>query len=315
MHTICFMLDLSAINSLLITGTNGFVGRSLIDQIASLSRDSLPGRLILLTRHGLEFDLPANLWEISTVLERDLTKDWMLNQEVSHLINLAADGSKSPYSPEASKNFSSIVNNLVSWISTFQDPPRVFHASSGACSGYIPINVDKEFSNLKNNFVQNRLQAELDLKRASENIGFELSIGRLFSFSGTHLISKNHYAISNFINAAKKSRLINVTGDPNTVRSYLHQESLANWLLTSLVSQNAFTDLQIGSSQPVTIRELAEFIAESTSSELNYASDPIPGDIYLPDNQETQDKLGVIEGKGWKTAVLEMLIPENEGHQ
>ena len=99
------MLDLSAINSLLITGTNGFVGRSLIDQIASLNRDSLPGRLILLTRHGLEFDLPVNLSEISTVLERDLTKDWMLDQDVSHLINLAADGSKSPYSPEANKIF------------------------------------------------------------------------------------------------------------------------------------------------------------------------------------------------------------------
>ena len=172
MHRICSMLDLSAINSLLITGTNGFVGRSLIDQIASLNRDSLPGRLMLLTRHGLEFDLPVNLSEISIVLERDLTKDWMLNQEVSHLINLAADGSKSPYSPEASKNFSSIVSNLVSCISTFQNLPRVFHASSGACFGYLPINADKEFSNPKTNFVQNRLQAELDLKRASDNFGF-----------------------------------------------------------------------------------------------------------------------------------------------
>ena len=307
------MLDLSGIKSLLITGSNGFVGRSIIDHLASLKSHALPDRLILLTRHGLEISLPENLREISTVLERDLTKDWVIDQEVSHVINLAADGSKSPYSVEANKTFSSIVSNLVSWITTHQDPLRIFHASSGACSGYVPMYTAKEFSNPKTSFVQNRLEAEINLKRASSDLGFELSIGRLFTFAGSHLISKNQYAISNFINSAKKSKLIKVTGDPSTVRSYMYQDSLAIWILTSLVSQNSHTDLQIGSSQAVTIRELAEFIAESTSSDVDYASDPTPADIYLPNNKETRDKLGVVEGKSWKPAVLEMLNLENEG--
>jgi nucleoside-diphosphate-sugar epimerase len=307
------MLDLSGINSLLITGTNGFVGRSVIDHIASLDRDFQPARLLLLTRYGLNFSLPGNLSERSTVLEGDLTEEWMLGQDVSHVVNLAADGSKSPYSLEASNIFSSIVSNLVSWISTFQDPPRVFHASSGACSGYVPMDVAKEFSNPKTSFVQNRLESERNLERASSDLGFELSIGRLFTFAGSHLTSKNQYAISNFINSAKKSKLINVTGDPETVRSYMHQDTLAKWILTALVSQNLHTDLQIGSGQAVTIRELAEFIAECTSSDIDYASEPTPGDIYLPNNEETRDKLRVTEGKSWKLSVLEMLNLENEG--
>lgn len=307
------MLDLSGVNSLLITGSNGFVGRSIIDHVASLKSNYLPRRLVLLTRNGLNFSLPENLSQITTVVERNLVNKWTIDQEVSHVINLAADGSKSPYSVEASKTFSSIVSNLVSWISTYQNPPRVFHASSGACSGYVPMDVAKEFSNPKTSFVQNRIESEINLKSASIDLGFELSIGRLFTFAGSHLTSKNQYAISNFINSAKKSKLINVTGDPETIRSYMHQDSLAKWILTALVSQNSHTDLQIGSSQSVTIRELAEFIAENTSSDIDYSSDPTPGDIYLPNNEETRDKLRVTEGKSWKLSVLEMLNLENEG--
>lgn len=307
------MLDLSRINSLLITGTNGFVGRSIVDQIALLNQDFLPGRLLLLTREGLNFSLPSNLGKISTILERDLTKDWMLDREVSHVINLAAEGTKSPYSEDANQIFSAIVTNLVSWFSSFQNPPRLFHASSGACNGLTPLDGSSQMSKSKAIFVQNRLKAEMNLERASNELGFELSIGRLFAFSGKHLISKNQYAISDFIKSAKNSKLINVSGDPNTVRSYLHQEALAHWILSSLVCKNSYTDLQIGSSQPVTIRELAEYIAENTSSEVCYATAPKPGDIYLPNNKATQDRLGVNEGKDWKRAVLEMLNPENEG--
>lgn len=305
--TIYPMVDLSDVRSLLITGTNGFVGRSLVEQIGKLDESNLPGKLYLVTRRGLDFNLPSKLLRITRVLQQDLTVEWNLELQVSHIINLAADGSKFPYSIEANNTFTLIVKNLISWISTFRETPHLFHSSSGACYGYKPIDTISGLTDPKSSFVRNRIQAEDDLKRASEAFDFKLSIGRLFTFSGVNLLNKDRYAISHFIKSGVTSRNILVTGDPNTVRSYLHQNDMANWILAAILHPDSNTDLQIGSNKAVTIRELAEFVAENTSSNLSYSSNPTPGDIYLPNNQETRAKLQVTEGENWKPAVLEMI--------
>ena len=306
------MFNLSAVDSLLITGTNGFVGRSIIDQIAKVDSRQLPKELLLVTRQGLDFDLPISLKDITTVLNHDLTQKWKFDKEVSHVINLAADGSRSPYSTAANNTFTSIVSNLVTWVSTFQKSPRIFHASSGACSGFRPISNSIEASDTKSSFSRNRLAAELTLKKASSDLGFELSIGRLFTFSGVYLLEKRHYAISDFIKSAIATKVIRISGDPNTVRSYLHQDAMANWILQALVCKEPHTNLEIGSSEMVTIRELAEFVAQETSASISFPTEPHYGDIYLPDNEETKDKLGVIEGVNWKIAVQEMINIEGK---
>jgi nucleoside-diphosphate-sugar epimerase len=306
------MFDLSAVESLLITGTNGFVGRSIIDQIAKVDLHLLPHELLLVSRRGLDFDLPITLKPITKILNHDLTQKWKFDQEVSHIINLAADGSRSSYSTTANNTFTSIVTNLVLWVSTFQKSPRIFHASSGACSGIRPLSESSASFNEKSSFAQNRLDAELDLKKASSDFGFELSIGRLFTFAGTHLLAKDQYAITNFIKSAITNNSIEFIGDPNTVRSYLHQDAMANWILQALICKKTYTDLEIGSSEMVTLRELAEFIAHKTSSSIYFPTDPHQGDVYLPNNQETKDKLGVTEGKNWKIAVEEMLSVERK---
>jgi len=309
---IVFMFDLSEVDSLLITGANGFVGRSIIDQIAKLDPQHLPNELLLATRKGLDFDLPTNLMPITMVLNQDLTQKWKFDKEVSHIINLAAKGSGSPYSDKANENFTSIVSNLISWVSTFKKSLRIFHASSGACSGFKPINLVSKTVNTKSSFAQNRLQAEESLIKASSDLGFELSIGRLFTFSGIHLLKRRQYAIVDFIKSAIESNSINITGDPNTVRSYLHQDELANWILAALVCKNPHTNLEIGSSDRVKIKELAEFIAQETSARLTFPKEPYKGDVYLPNNQETKYKLGVVEGTSWKLAVAEMIKAERK---
>lgn len=301
------MLDLSSVNSLLITGSNGFVGRSIVDQIANNDSHQLPNELFLVTRHGIDFDLPPNIAPITKVISHDLTKEWTFNLEVSHIINLAADGSPSSYSTTANEIFTSIVGNLISWTTTLHSAPRIFHASSGVCSGFKPLDNQNFSSNVKSIFAENRLRAESALKKASEDVGFELSIGRLFTFSGNHLLRKSQYAISQFIKSAVSNKTIKVLGDPNTVRSYLHQEEMAKWILSSLVYKEKFSTFEIGSSEAVTIRELAEFTAQETSASLSFASEFEPGDLYLPNNQETMDKLRVAEGKSWKLAVVEMI--------
>ena len=302
------MLNLKGIDSLLITGTNGFVGRSIIDKIASLSQENLPNKLILVTRKGANFELSPKLREITKVLQIDLTQTWNTDVNVSHVINLAADGSENSYSQQANAMFTKIIENLILMIRSQSENVRLFHASSGACFGIKPINPVGHSFNPKAEFIKNRIFAEENLRASSVAMDFELIIGRLFTFSGTHILRKNQYAITDFINSALNSGKIYINGDPGTVRSYLHQDAMATWILKSLSSPHTDMVYQIGSSDAVTLKDLAEFIADETSSILTYSDKPNQGDVYLPDNQFTRTTLGVEEGMGWRSAVKEMIF-------
>lgn len=301
------MLDLSTVESLLITGSNGFVGRSILSQISKLSPSHLPKKLVLVSRAGLDYILPRNLEGITNLVEQDLTKEWLFREKVSHVINLAADGSKNSYSNQANETFLSIVRNLISWVSKMEPKPRVIHASSGACFGRIPLGDAVESTHNKSDFASNRIVAEDSLKSAAEEHNFDLIIGRLFTFSGVFLLTKGQYAISDFVKNGVQGRDLHVHGDPQTVRSYLHQDAMADWILSSLVQKNLDMILQIGSSTSVTIGELAHFVAGKTGVNVRYSQAPAEGDIYLPNNLETRTKLGVEEGLCWQKAVEEMI--------
>ena len=301
------MLNLSEVESLLITGANGFVGRAVVDSISELKTTTLPKQIVLVTRNGINFQLPEKICARTKFVMHDLTKPWPFDLNPSHIINLAADGSRLPYSEGANSTFKSIGINLIEWVRCNGNKPKVFHASSGACFGYRPLTASQPIDNLKSAFIDTRIDVENLLINASESGAFDLAIGRLFTFSGKILLEKNQYAITEFIKSAIYYGKIQVKGNPNTVRSYMHQEAMAHWILQSLIIPEPAFDLEIGSSEPVTIRELGEFIARETDAEVEYAEVFQGGDVYLPNNATTKTKLGVSEGLHWKLAVQEMI--------
>ena len=293
--------------SLLITGSNGFVGRSVLSQISKLAPSHLPQKLVLVSRAGLDFELPKNLKSRTTLVTQDLTSEWFFQEQASHVINLAADGSKDSYSNQANETFLKIVQNLITWVSKMDLKPKLFHASSGACFGHISLEGEVDANHNKSDFASFRIKAEESLKNASEEYNFDLTIGRLFTFSGVFLLTKDQYAITDFIKSGVQGRDLFVHGNPGTVRSYLHQDAMADWILSSLVKVNSGLLLQIGSCTAVTIGELADFVAEKTGVKVQYSQSPVRGDIYLPNNLETRTKLGVEEGLCWRKAVEEMI--------
>lgn len=301
------MLDLRNVENLAITGANGFVGRSITDRIANLDVDLLPKRITLVTRTGLNYVIPRKLHSIVRVVTQDLTAEWHLPVEISHVISLAADGSQQPYSELACEQFTQITRNLVTWLEKANRNVTIFHASSGACFGYKALSSGVQPPKVKQLFTENRLNAENYLKESQARIKFDLRIGRLFSFSGKNIMGKPQYAISSFVSSAVKFGTIDVAGNPDTQRSYLHESSMSEWILEGLINPYSYQDLQIGSSDVLTIRELADFIAENTGSYVKYPSNPLAGDIYIPDNRDTLTKLGVVEGLSWREAVVEMI--------
>ncbi len=283
------------------------MGRSIVEYLGKLDKSLLPREIVLVTRNGLTYKIPESLLPLSRIIEQDLLTDWQFEANPTHIINLAADGSRSPYSQKSSDSYVLLNRNFMDWLSRQEKEMKIFHASTGACYGYKPLMPESKSVDTKKIFIQSRIKVEDILVEHCSRQNFPISIGRLFSFTGNNLLSKNQYAVTTFIKSAVSENRIKVLGDPLTLRSYLHQDSMSEWILTALAASQRNSCYQIGSNEAVTIGQLAEFIAQETGAEIDYSEAPSSGDIYIPDNTETRIKLGVEEGKSWKEAVIEMI--------
>jgi nucleoside-diphosphate-sugar epimerase len=191
------------------------------------------------------------------------------------------------------------------------------HASSGACFGYIPIIPDEPASSQANSapkekwpkvsFVEGRLEAERLLRQAQSEKKFDLQIARLYSFIGEHIREKIHYAVPSFISMAKSSGVIALTGDPMTVRSYLSAHDMSAWIIAALQSDQELPLLSIGSSVPVTMIDLAEFVAKQFSAKVIVKDHHKVGDVYIADNELTKNLLKVDETISWQEALLDLI--------
>ncbi len=300
-------MNLNFISNLVITGANGFVGKSVVDYLSTLDYSALPQRISLVTRDGLRYRVPLSLEDRISVLNQDLTDEWKLPRTTSHILNFAADGSLAPYSESSCLRYLEINKNLISWIRNQTAGVSVFHASTGACFGEVPLLGETKQQDQKEYFRRNRLEVESLLSEQADLLGFDLRMGRLYSFSGKNILQKKQYAISTFISSSIESKTIKLFGDSRTQRSYLHQDAMSEWILQALTSSKPYRDLQIGSNHSIEMGELAEFVAEKTNANILYPINPEPGDIYIPNNLDTRTKLGVSEGINWKDAVIEMI--------
>ena len=292
----------------MITGAFGFVGQSFVDWLIRQPPELHPSKLILITNS--QKNLNNVIREISTqILVSDLGQPWNFDFECDYLINLAADGSANAYSSEASELFIRISNNMISWLQK-KESVHFFHASSGACEGIkfdnselIPEDIKRMFESKKQSLIDSRLHSENAILQLLSTSSIDGSIGRLFSFIGPRIISKHQYAASSFLAQAHHSKRIKVSGNPNTVRSYLSTDDLSSWIYKTIQLDSKPAIMNIGSAIPVKIGDLASYIANKTNAELELLNPDLPPDIYVSDNRKTLDLLKVSEGMGWREQI------------
>ena len=300
-------MNMEPIDSLLITGSNGFVGQSFLDYLSSLPVQNRPKELYLANRRTL-VDRKFNQFRDTNIhqIRADLELPWNFDFTVSHVLNLAADGSSTSYSSESARSFTTIGKNLAEWAKHIR-PKVLVHASSGACFGLTPIEGNTDISQNKSKFISSRLQSEEYITDSCKEFDVRIVIARLFTFIGPQLLSKKQYAVSNFINGAVNNGTINVTGNKRTIRSYMHESTMSMWLYQCLTNSSAKHIVSVGSSDPVTIKELAEFISNLTGAVINYIHPNASGDQYVAINEEEKQLLGLDEGVNWRQSVQECI--------
>lgn len=124
-------------------------------------------------------------------------------------------------------------------------------------------------------------------------------IARCFAFIGPHLPLDAHFAAGNFIRDALNGKAIVVNGDGRPMRTYLHAADLAIWLLAILVRGTPLHPYNVGSTQAVSIADLANRIALQAPTEvpvhiLSPATEG-PAPRYVPDTRRAREELRLLQ--------------------
>jgi dTDP-glucose 4,6-dehydratase len=138
---------------------------------------------------------------------------------------------------------------------------------------------------------------------AAKGVEFEAKIARCWAFCGPHLPLDAHFAVGNFIGDVLAGRPISIGGDGTPRRSYLYASDLMVWLWTMLFRAPALVPINVGSGNDLSIRELAELVAETVApgTEVRVAKEPLAGTAvsrYVPDVKRAAELLELRETVG-----------------
>ena len=131
----------------------------------------------------------------------------------------------------------------------------------------------------------------------------DAGIARAFSFVGPGLPTDLHYAIGNFVGRAVRGEDIQINGDGKPVRSFMYMGDAMWWLLRILTSGEAGQDYNVGSSEAISMVDLAkkvrQVVKQNIRVEVKGLSNSTPGNplnhYYVPDVKKAVGDLGLHE--------------------
>jgi dTDP-glucose 4,6-dehydratase len=309
--------------SLFVSGGTGFFGTWLLEAVLAANRaQSLDCRVLLLSRDPARFTAKApHLARDPAVsfIEGDVRSFRFPDAPVTHVIHAATEASASLNASDPQTMFDTCVDGTRRMLLFAQQSrcQRFLFTSSGAVYGRQPPDLShtpEDFHggpnpvDVRNAYAEGKRAAELlcaVAARSSSKAGLNLSIARCFAFVGPHLPLDAHFAIGNFIRDSVAGGPIRIGGDGTPLRSYLYAADLAEWLFTILLRGEAGRAYNVGSEEPVSIRQLADRVADVAARvwpdrdrlEIVMAQQPLPGqpsERYVPDCRRAREELGLV---------------------
>jgi nucleoside-diphosphate-sugar epimerase len=171
----------------------------------------------------------------------------------------------------------------------FQNVPRVVHLSSGIVYPKLVnlLHATPEADIASKTATEPTYKgAKILIERmVSESVAageIQGSNPRLFAFSGPGIPVDAHFAVGNFMQDALLGKSIKITGNPDTLRSYMYPTDLVSWLLTILETPRDIP-INVGSNIPVSLNLLAKKIANLRNPLHTEVTESFgPPDSYFP---------------------------------
>jgi len=298
---------------LFVTGASGFFGRWILESLQNANKRLRLGLCVFaLTRGKAIFaqNCPYLFSDASIhFIEGDVRRFDFPEGDFSHVVHLAASSDAKVQAADPLGLFEVIVSGTarVLEFAAKRNVRRFLFVSSGAVYGPQPPDIAALREDYDGAADCTHPQSVYGTaKRAAEQLcslytadgALEACIARAFAFIGPGMPLDGHFAAGNFIRDGLAGGPIIIKGDGTSLRSYLYASDLAWWLLKILSDGHPGRAYNVGGSEIVSIRELAEAVAESFSPRVHVTvtGRPSPGkkpQRYIPDVSLAEKELAL----------------------
>jgi len=287
--------------NLLILGSSGFVGRSILRHISENSKiyKKKISSLTLVSRRN-------NSVEIIEKLKKSF-KIYLLKKNFFNIGKLP----KSEFIIYAllQKNYKQEIKSINHFIKILNKEIscNIIFTSSGAVYGdkiykrnklkeSSKINTNYNFSSpQKVEYARSKIAIEQILKNFSNNSN-KISILRCFAFVGVDLPRNKKFVIGNFIDNIFKLKKIFVKSEYKIFRSYMHQDEMSRWILKILFNiKNSYSIYNVGSDDAISIHNLALKLSQKyrLPFQSNFSKETNLIENYIPNTKLAQKKFNL----------------------
>lgn len=296
-----------------LTGGTGFFGCWLLESFAHINQAlELNAEVTVLTRNPAAFvakcpHLAAN--PAITLLGGDVRDFDFPEGKFAFVVHAATEASARQAANEPLEMLSTILAGTERTLkfAASHGTRKLLLTSSGAVYGPQPPNVDHVEEDYRGGpdpldpssvYAEGKRVSEQMCALYAKHSKMEIKIARCFAFVGPHLPLDAHFAIGNFIGDVLVGRPIHIGGDGTPRRSYLYASDLAVWLWTMLFRAPSLLPINVGSSESVSIGELARTVAAALNpnTAIHISGEPTPGAPplrYVPSVDRAKQILGL----------------------
>ena len=303
-----------------LTGATGGVGKNLLESLVWLNRSNKLNLEIYAISRSPEifFKNYSHFREYSELflVSGDIRDEKILfsGTQIDYCIHAAADViNKNGYE----ELFSACIEGT-SKILKFAKNNRCKNfllLSSGAVYGRQPQNLAAFSENYIGGVSLSSTQSAYALgKQCSEWLTqqedvMNIQIARCFAFAGPYLPLNQHFAVGNFIKSALAGENIEIQGNGTPIRTYLYTSDLCIWLIKLMLEDGRKNVWNIGGSEPISIKALAELVREEVNPDINInIQQPIELDVerYVPDVSKIERELMLKPGVSLREMINKM---------
>ena len=313
---------------ILFIGGTGFFGKAFLSFIKInnprfLSSLTIVGRSAPdFLKINKEFDNLKNIRFIYGDILKDLSH--LNDHSYTHIIHAAAD-STNVSDLSSIDRYQQIVDgskNVLSFVRDYCPESKFLFVSSRGVYGSIPTSSDSftesdmhylDILDSSNVYSMAKRTAEHLCSLYHDEYNLKISIVRCFCFSGINLPLDVHFAIGNFVLDAIKGNDIVIKGDGMSVRSYLDQDDLVEWMIAVLRNDSFnLTTYNIGSEERITIKDLAFLVQELSNKGLdvkilNQNKSAHKRSTYVPNCKKIKEKFNLVEKVSLSNSIIKMI--------
>ena len=313
---------------ILFIGGTGFFGKAFLNYIKSNNTNYI-NSITIVGRSAESFtNKNKEFLDISNVnyIYGDILKDisYLSELNFTHVIHAAAD-STNVIELSEKQRYEQIVEgtkNVLNFVRDYFPKSKLLFISSGGVYGKMSPNkksfsetdtLESGISDSSNIYAISKREAEHLCLHYHDEYNLNVSIARCFCFSGIHLPLDVHFAIGNFVNDVNNNKNITIKGDGESVRSYLDQDDLIEWLI-EILKNDSFkkTIYNIGSEDNISIKDLAMLIKKLSNKKIeveiqNETNNNLRKTMYVPNCKKIRKKFSLVQKISLSQSIAKML--------